>query len=76
MKVFETEHDDIVMKLKDLKNILIKYMVSPKRTLQYYAIIQELFKLEEDVEYHTRIEDKILIPRVVFMEKELAKKIQ
>lgn len=73
MKHFETEHDDIALKLKDLKNIMIKYIISPENTMQYYAIIQELFKLEEDVEYHTRVEEKILIPRVIFMEDEVKK---
>lgn len=73
MEMFEDEHDDIAVKLKDLKNIMIKYIISPENTMQYYAIIQELFKLEEDVEYHTRVEDKILIPRVIFMEEEIKK---
>lgn len=73
MEAFENEHDDISLKLKDLKNIMIKYIISPENTMQYYAIIQELFKLEEDVEYHTRVEDKILIPRVSFMEEEMKK---
>lgn len=73
MEAFENEHDDISMKLKDLKNIMIKYIISPENTMQYYAIIQELFKLEEDVEYHTRVEDKILIPKVVFMEEAIKK---
>ncbi|PVX52365.1 regulator of cell morphogenesis and NO signaling [Balneicella halophila] len=76
MKEFEEDHDDIAMKLKDLKNIMIKYIISPENTMQYYAIIQELFKLEEDVEYHTRVEDKILIPRVIFMEDKIKKIIQ
>lgn len=71
MEAFEAEHDDIALKLKDLKNIMIKYIISPENTMQYYTIIQELFKLEEDVEYHTRVEDKILIPRVSFMEEEI-----
>lgn len=71
MEAFEAEHDDIALKLKDLKNIMIKYIISPESTMQYYTIIQELFKLEEDVEYHTRVEDKILIPRVSFMEEEI-----
>lgn len=76
MEAFKEEHDDIALKLKDLKSIMIKYIISPENTMQYYAIIQELFKLEEDVEYHARVEEKILIPRVIFMEEEIRKILQ
>lgn len=76
MEAFENEHDDIALKLRDLKSIMIKYIISPENTMHYYAIIQELFKLEEDVEHHTRVEDKILIPRVSFMEEEIKKMLE
>ncbi len=73
MEVFEEEHDDISVKLKDLKNIMIKYLICPENSSLYYNIIKELFQLEEDINYHTRIEDKVLIPRVIFIEERIQK---
>ena len=33
------------------------------------AILFELFRLEADLKDHARIEDKILVPKVKYMEK-------
>lgn len=68
---YEEGHDDVEEKLMDLKTIMIKYLTPPENTTLYHMIIQDLFKLEEDLNYHSRIEDKVLIPKVILMEKSI-----
>lgn len=71
MKAYKEEHDDFDEKLYDLKNILIKYISGDFDDAICSAIIFELFRLEKDMEDHSRIEDHILMPIVAEMEKSL-----
>jgi regulator of cell morphogenesis and NO signaling len=66
---YEAEHDNVEDKLFDLKNIIIKYLPQPADTDLCHAILMELFRLESDLNDHARIEDKVLVPKVRFMEK-------
>ncbi len=71
---FANEHDNVEEKLYDLTNIIIKYMPPcPDRAL-CNRILMELFRLEKDLNAHAELEDKVLIPKVSVMEKELLKK--
>jgi regulator of cell morphogenesis and NO signaling len=71
MRVYEEEHSDIDEKLYDLKNILIKYVRGNTAEEVYHEVIFELFRLEKDVQDHTRIENHILMPLVGEMERKL-----
>ncbi len=68
MSEFEKNHTDIEQKLLDLKNILIKYI--PEDITSHYRVevLRELFKLEEDLAYHSFIEEHLLVPSVKKME--------
>lgn len=66
---YQDAHDDVEEKLMDLKTIMIKYLTPPLNTSLYHKIIQLLFMLEQDLSYHSRIEDKVLIPKMIAMEK-------
>ena len=66
---YESEHDNVEDELYDLKNIIIKYLPQPVNTDLCHTILIELFRLEADLKDHARIEDKVLIPKVRFMEK-------
>ena len=65
------EHSDIEEKLFDLKNILVKYLPPPEDNCIYNALIFDIFRLEQDLKDHSVLEEKILIPRVRSLEKEL-----
>ena len=67
--IFKTEHDDIEEKLYDLKNIIIKYLPQPKDVRLCNKLIHELFILEQDINDHSIIEDKVLVPKIREMEK-------
>jgi regulator of cell morphogenesis and NO signaling len=71
MDVYEEEHSDIDEKLYDLKSILIKLVWGGKAENICSEVIFELFRLEQDIRDHTRIENTILMPVVAEMEKAL-----
>jgi regulator of cell morphogenesis and NO signaling len=67
---YERNHDDIEIKLGDLKNLIIKYL-PPMCMETCQKLLIELFRLEADLENHARIEDKVLVPKVRIIETEL-----
>lgn len=72
--VFENEHDNIEEKLFDLKNIIIKYLPQPKDLKLCNKLLHELFSLEQDLNDHARIEEKVLVPKIREMEQIIAKR--
>jgi regulator of cell morphogenesis and NO signaling len=66
---YESEHDNVEDKLCDLQNIIIKYLPLPLDMNLCHTILMELFRLESDLNDHARIEDKVLVPKVRYMEK-------
>ena len=66
---FEDEHSDIDEKVFDLKNIIIKYLPPEYNIYVGNALLSNLILFEKDLKSHTRIEDKILIPKVKSLEK-------
>ncbi len=74
MKDYITEHDNIEEKLYDLKNIIIKYLPPPKNNDLCNRILIKLFNLENDLNDHSRIEEKAMVPKVIKMENELMSK--
>lgn len=71
--IFADEHENIEEKLFDLKNIIIKYMPSSTESGTYNKILFDLFTLEKDLNDHSQIEEKVLIPKVREIEKSLKK---
>ncbi len=72
---YAKEHDDIEEKLTDLKNIIIKYLPVPKDQNILHEILNELFLLQNDLNNHARIEEKILVPKILEMEEKLKNKV-
>lgn len=68
---YSSEHDDIESKLYDLKNIIIKYLAPTGNPSLCSKVLTELFNLEKDLNDHSRIEEKVLIPKVLLMEKKI-----
>jgi regulator of cell morphogenesis and NO signaling len=71
---YAQEHDDIEEKLTDLKNIIIKYLPAPNEQNILHEILTELFILQNDLSKHARIEERILVPKILEMEEELKSK--
>lgn len=68
---FEKEHTNIDEKLFDLKNIIINYLEPNYNDKACNEFLFELFQFERDLKDHARIEDKILVPKVIRIENEI-----
>jgi len=74
IKDYADTHDELNSSLLDLKNIIIKYLNPVKNKEITEQILIEIFKLEKDMTDHTELEEKVIIPIAVKMEKELKKR--
>jgi regulator of cell morphogenesis and NO signaling len=70
---YAEEHSDIESKLFDLKNILIKYLPESGDSYLRNQVLNALFKLENDLNDHSRMENMVLVPRIAEIEKQLLK---
>ncbi len=68
---YERNHDNIEIKLRDLKNLIIKFLPPALCKELCKKLLIELFRLEADIENHTRIEEKVLIPKVKHLEQQI-----
>ncbi len=66
---YQDHHDDIEMKLADLKNLLIKYLPAHNDQLIRRKLLFLLSELEFDLKIHSEIEELILIPLAIELEK-------
>jgi len=73
---YAEEHSDIESKLFDLKNILIKYLPESRDSYLRNQVLNALFKLENDLNDHSRIENMVLVPRIAEIEKQLLNSLQ
>lgn len=67
----DEEHNHLEEKLFDLKNLIIKFLPPVKRKDILEKLLIELFRLENDLNDHSRIEDKVLIPKIVQLEQKV-----
>lgn len=68
---FEKNHSNIEEKLGDLKNILIKYLPDTCPEVPRNRLLLDLFLLEDDLNKHSLIEDRILVPLVEQLEERM-----
>lgn len=66
------EHEDIEEKLFDLKNIIMKYLPEPENSRLCYDVLNELFMLEKDMNDHSRMEDTVMVPKIIEMERAIS----
>lgn len=68
-KEYSEHHTDIELKLKDLKNLLLKHITTSFDLTIKRKLLFSLFELEHDLYIHSLIEETILIPYGYNMEK-------
>lgn len=71
---FEDNHTNVEEKLNDLKNIIIKYLPGTYTSSIRIKVLNEIFKIENDLKKHTMVENKILIPLVTKLENSYGRK--
>lgn len=68
---FAREHDRLEDSLANLAELIIKYLPPFKDRELCDQILSDLFALKEDLIDHAAMEDKVLVPRVADLEREL-----
>ena len=69
---FKDKHANIEIKLTDLKNIIIKYIPDNNSDRLRDELLVQLFNFEDDLNRHTLIEEKLLVPTVLLLENSLS----
>ena len=72
-EIHNSEHESVVAKLFDLKNILIKYLPPNYDQNLGNNLLSDLFVFEKDLNDHERLEDVILLPALQKIENQLEK---
>ncbi len=70
ISIFRKRHDQIEMKIVELKNILIKYYPGVG-TNMLNSVLFDIFATEEDLASHNRVEDYLFVPAILALEKEV-----
>ncbi len=68
---YEKEHSNVDEKLNDLKNLLIKFVEPNYDDNLCNTFLSAIYQFEKDLKDHSRIEDLILVPKVMDMEKQV-----
>lgn len=69
IRQFKESHSNIEDKLNDLIQIIFKYLPGNVKPYDSIDMIFDIFQLSADLDKHTLIENKILIPYVEFLEQ-------
>ena len=69
--VFASRHNQIDAKLKELKNIIIKYYPEKVNNNLLNAVLFDIFNCEQDLASHCQVEDYMFVPAVAQLERSL-----
>jgi regulator of cell morphogenesis and NO signaling len=73
IEVIENEHTNVEVKLSDLENLIIRHLSPNYEDNAMNEFLTALLQFENDLNDHARIEDHILITKVIEFEKKLRK---
>lgn len=72
IRQYKDHHVNIETKLTDLKNIIIKYIPYDNTDNLRDELLVQLFHFEDDLNRHTLIEEKLLVPSVILIEQKIS----
>ena len=67
--IFRKRHDQIEMKITELKNLILKYYPGPDSNL-LNSVLFDIFATEQDLASHNRVEDYFFVPAILSLEKQ------
>lgn len=67
--IYHKRHDQIEMKITELKNLLIRYYPAPS-SYELTSVLHDIFICEEDLATHNKIEDFVFTPYIEALEQE------
>lgn len=66
---YSDHHEQVGLKLKELKNIIIKYCPDDANTNLLNAALYDIYRCEEELESHCRLEDCLFVPAIMKLEE-------
>ena len=63
--VYSRHHEEVGSKLRELKNIIIKYCPADSSANLLNAALYDIYRCEEELEEHCKIEDMLLLPAMM-----------
>ena len=69
--VFAARHNQIEMKLAELKNIIVKYYPSRVNNNLLNSVLFDIYSCEKDLSSHCRVEDYMFVPLIAELEKKI-----
>lgn len=73
ISIFRKRHDQIEMKIIELKNIIIKYYPGPGSNF-LNSVLFDIFATEQDLASHNRVEDYLFVPAVLALEESIGER--
>lgn len=70
---YSSHHEQVGAKLKELKNILLKYCPQSSDTNLLNAALYDIYRTEQELESHCMVEDCIFVPAIIRLESEVQK---
>ena len=71
ISMYLPSHTNIEDKLDDLTQIMFKYLTEGVRTYETIGAFFDILQLSDDLKKHSLIEEKVLIPYVEHLERNL-----
>ena len=68
ISIFKKRHDQIEMKIIELKNLIIKYYPAEGGNL-LNSVLFDIFSCEQDLASHSKVEDFLFTPAILELEK-------
>ncbi|MDR0714382.1 MAG: hemerythrin domain-containing protein [Bacteroidales bacterium] len=67
--MFEKQHDRIELRLKEFKQIIIRFYPS-QSTNEINSVLFDIFNCEQDLAAHNKVENSLLIPAIMKIERQ------
>ncbi len=72
IRIFAEKHNHIDEKLSELKNLIIRYYPDKSNNDLLYSVLFDIINCEQDLISHCQVEDQLLLPTVIKLEKTVA----
>ena len=74
LETYSSHHENVGSKLKELKNIIIRYCPQTSKTNLLNAALYDIYRCEEELRSHSDVEDYLLMPALTSLERKFISK--
>ena len=68
---YSDHHEKVADKLRELKNIIIRYCPESSDVNLLNDALYSIYRCEKELENHAKVEDHLLVPEIIRLEKEI-----